>query len=78
MRPEYPVDNSPTMFQLIFVSVLISLTLLVWLFMPDLPTDAEIATDAHLTYCEMVRLHKADPTIGWPDYKNIYDKECGE
>ena len=41
-------------------------------------SEADIATEQHLTYCEMVRLHKADPTIGWPDYKQIYDKECDE
>jgi hypothetical protein len=27
-------------------------------------------------YCEMVALHRADPTVGWPDYNESYDKEC--
>ena len=42
------------------------------------PSEADVATEQHSNYCEMVRLHKADPTIGWPDYKQIYDKECNE
>lgn len=27
-------------------------------------------------YCEMVKLHKQDPSIGWPDYDGIYDTAC--
>jgi hypothetical protein len=29
-------------------------------------------------YCEMVSIRKRtnDPTLGWPDYKGIYDEEC--
>ncbi len=27
-------------------------------------------------YCEMVGLYKKDPSVGWPDYKNIYDTSC--
>ena len=27
-------------------------------------------------YCEMVRIHRADPSLGWPDYKNIYKEVC--
>lgn len=27
-------------------------------------------------YCEMVKLHKQDPTVGWPDYDGIYDTVC--
>lgn len=27
-------------------------------------------------YCEMVKLNRADPTIGWPDYNRNYDEVC--
>ena len=27
-------------------------------------------------YCEMVEIHKADKSFGWPDYKGIYDQQC--
>lgn len=27
-------------------------------------------------YCEMVKLNKKDPSVGWPDYDRIYDTAC--
>lgn len=27
-------------------------------------------------YCELVRLHQQDDSLGWPDYKNRFDKDC--
>jgi hypothetical protein len=29
-------------------------------------------------YCELVKIRKTtqDPLLGWPDYKQIYDKQC--
>ena len=27
-------------------------------------------------YCNMVKLNRGDPTLGWPDYKGIYDEVC--
>jgi hypothetical protein len=27
-------------------------------------------------YCEMVELHKQNPSQGWPDYDGIYDQSC--
>lgn len=27
-------------------------------------------------YCEMVKLHKQDKSLGWPDYDDIYDTAC--
>jgi hypothetical protein len=27
-------------------------------------------------YCQMVALHRADPTVGWPDFRHTYDTEC--
>jgi len=27
-------------------------------------------------YCEMVKLHKQDKTLGWPDFDGIYDQSC--
>ena len=27
-------------------------------------------------YCEMVKLHKQDPSVGWPDYDGIYREAC--
>lgn len=27
-------------------------------------------------YCEMVKLHKQDPSTGWPDYDGIYREAC--
>ena len=33
--------------------------------------EAELAQ-----YCGMVSLHKADPSVGWPDYNGNYDEVC--
>ena len=27
-------------------------------------------------YCEMVELNNSDKSIGWPDYRNVYDEVC--
>ena len=27
-------------------------------------------------YCDMVKLHKQDPSVGWPDYDGIYAQSC--
>ena len=27
-------------------------------------------------YCEMVKLHKQDPSVGWPDHDGIYREAC--
>lgn len=27
-------------------------------------------------YCEMVELHKQDPSVGWPDYNHNYNEVC--
>lgn len=27
-------------------------------------------------YCEMVELNKNDPSVGWPDYDQIYSSSC--
>lgn len=27
-------------------------------------------------YCEMVELHTADPSLGWPDYNGNYEEVC--
>lgn len=27
-------------------------------------------------YCQMVALHKQDPSRGWPDYRKIYTQTC--
>ena len=27
-------------------------------------------------YCEMVKLHRQDKSLGWPDYDGIYDTAC--
>ena len=41
-------------------------------------SEADVEAEALQNYCEMVQIHNADPTLGWPDYKRIYDKECAE
>ena len=38
--------------------------------------DFNEAQEADKRYCEMVELHKSDSSLGWPDYKNIYDELC--
>jgi len=39
--------------------------------------DSELERDADQNYCEMVNLHKqSNGDIGWPDYKNTYEKGC--
>lgn len=27
-------------------------------------------------YCDMVRAYKQDHSVGWPDYKHTYRKDC--
>lgn len=27
-------------------------------------------------YCDLVALHKRDPTLGWPDYRGTFDQLC--
>jgi len=27
-------------------------------------------------YCEMVKLNKEDPALGWPDFKGVYSEIC--
>lgn len=27
-------------------------------------------------YCEMVKLHKQDQSVGWPDYDGIFNETC--
>jgi len=29
-------------------------------------------------YCEMVKLHRQDKSLGWPDYDGIYNTACIE
>lgn len=29
-----------------------------------------------LHYCEMVELHKQNPDVGWPDFRDTYEKGC--
>ena len=39
--------------------------------------DSELERDADQNYCEMVDLHKqSNGDLGWPDYKNTYEKGC--
>ena len=38
--------------------------------------DAEDEQAQLENYCEMVKLHKQDPSVGWPDYDGIYDTAC--
>lgn len=38
--------------------------------------DAEDEQAQQDLYCEMVKLHKQDPSTGWPDYDGIYDTAC--
>ena len=39
-------------------------------------TDQDIESHETALYCEMVAIHKADQTLGWPDYKRTYDEVC--
>lgn len=27
-------------------------------------------------YCQMVKLNKKDPSVGWPDYNGVYNEAC--
>ena len=38
--------------------------------------DAEDEQAQLEQYCEMVNLHKQDPSTGWPDYDGIYAESC--
>lgn len=38
--------------------------------------DAEDAQAQLGHYCEMVKLHNQDPSVGWPDYDGIYHEAC--
>lgn len=38
--------------------------------------DVDVVEDR--LYCDMVQQHKeSGGEVGWPDYKGIYDTECG-
>lgn len=39
-------------------------------------TDQDIENHETALYCEMVAIHYADQTKGWPDYKRTYDEVC--
>jgi|SaaInl5LU_22_DNA_1037371.scaffolds.fasta_scaffold44777_2 hypothetical protein len=39
-------------------------------------TDQDIESHETALYCEMVAIHKADQTLGWPDYKRTYNEVC--
>lgn len=39
-------------------------------------TDQDIESHETALYCEMVSIHNADETLGWPDYKGTYDEVC--
>lgn len=36
--------------------------------------DRKIAIAMHEHHCDMVKLHKIDPSVGWPDY----DDRCSD
>lgn len=58
---------------------LLSALILAFGLIAGLYLDDEKEAEQELTiYCEMVQLRRdtGDPTIGWPDYRNIYDSEC--
>ena len=38
--------------------------------------NAEDEQDQLDRYCEMVKMHKQDPSTGWPDYDGIYREAC--
>lgn len=38
--------------------------------------DYEDAKAEEANYCEMVKLHKQDKSMGWPDYDGIYAQSC--
>lgn len=38
--------------------------------------DAEDEQAQLERYCEMVKLHKQDKSMGWPDYDGIYAQSC--
>ena len=39
-------------------------------------SESEVQVKEQDLYCEMVSLHLDDKTLGWPDYKGIYDSVC--
>jgi|TARA_R110000796_G_C14229998_1_gene395845 hypothetical protein len=40
-------------------------------------SDSELEQDADQEYCEMVTLfQQSNGDLGWPDYKNTYEKGC--
>lgn len=49
-----------------------------WVVINQTPptTEIQIMQDEFCHYCKMVEMHRADPSQGWPDYKNAYDKYC--
>jgi len=38
--------------------------------------DVEYEQDELAHYCDMVKLHKKDKSLGWPDYNGIYAQSC--
>ena len=60
----------------ICIALIVAFVLTMLLSITDTPSELDISDIMTQRYCEMVRLHNEDPSIGWPDYKRIYDKEC--
>ena len=67
---DYPSMIGPTFNQFAFAAVA-----LVVFVGGLLAPDGEPATETEF-YCQMVDINKADDSIGWPDYKGIYDEVC--
>ena len=49
-----------------------SAVMFAWLLYDENTTE-ELDTEL---YCDMVRLHKQFPSLGWPDYRGRYAKDC--
>lgn len=58
---------------LLSVTLLIAAVALAVLALGDDPDHAKAEAER---YCRMVELHRADPSVGWPDFNNSYDSEC--
>lgn len=49
---------------------------IVVMIITQLPDPIEDLERDRKEYCEMVELHNADPALGWPDYKGVYQEVC--
>jgi hypothetical protein len=73
-RKSYPKNTAHDPISLLIIATLLMLSAMLALSWRDmLRADTELE---QLSYCQMVALHKQDPSKGWPDFKDSFESSC--